>query len=73
MLHKSKVSAKDKVKTIRKCLTGKIGQRAAARELEVNLASIQRWIKQYEAEGKKHFCHMRKIAETPAIYGGDGV
>ena len=60
MLHKSKVSAKDKVKTIRKCLTGKIGQRAAARELEVSLASIQRWIKQYEAEGKAAFLPYEK-------------
>ena len=55
MLHKSKVSAKDKARIVRKYLSGKIGQREAARRLEVSLASIQRWIKQYEAEGRAAF------------------
>jgi transposase-like protein len=55
MPQKQKASAEEKVRAVRECLAGRIGQSEAAHLLRVSNDSIRRWIKHYKAEGVSYF------------------
>ena len=55
MPQKQKTSAEEKVRAVRECLAGRIGQSEAAHLLRVSNDSIRRWIKHYKAEGVSYF------------------
>jgi len=55
MPHKRKATADEKIRVVRECLAGRMGQSEAARLLKVDKSSIRGWIKQYEAEGAAAF------------------
>ena len=55
MPQKHKITAEEKVKLVRAYLSGKITQRHAGKVAMVSPATIQVWIKRYEAEGIEAF------------------
>ena len=60
MSRKTKLSAKEKERIVRKYKDGGISLRGAAAEVGVGKATLQRWILQYEAEGKEAFLPNRR-------------
>ena len=60
MSRKTKRSAKEKVRIVRKYKDGGISLRGAAAEVGVGKATLQRWILQYEAEGAEAFLPNRR-------------
>lgn len=60
MSRKTKRSAEEKVRIVRKYKDGGISLRGAAAEVGVGKATLQRWILQYEAEGAEAFLPNRR-------------
>ena len=60
MSRKTKRSAKEKVRIVRKYKDGGISLRGAAAEVGVGKATLQQWILQYEAEGAEAFLPDRR-------------
>ena len=52
---KPKMTAEEKVKIVKLVKSGKLSQRAAARQIGVSTATVQRWISKYDSEGSLAF------------------
>jgi len=55
MPRREKLSPEEKVKLVRRCISGEIGVCEAAREVGVDHKTISRWVLRYESEGAEGF------------------
>jgi transposase-like protein len=55
MPQEQKMSAEEKVKLVRQCISGEISVWEAARKSKVGATSVRRWIIAYESEGAEAF------------------
>ena len=56
---KKKVSADEKIRIVKLCLSGKLSQCEAARQLGVSNTSVQSWIAKYEFQGELGFKELK--------------
>ena len=55
MAEKQKLSPAEKIRIAKLCIEGKIGPRAAARQVGVGMSTIQQWVSMYEFQGEDAF------------------
>ena len=55
MAEKKKLSPAEKIRIAKLCIEGKIGPRAAARQVGVGMSTIQQWVSMYEFQGEDAF------------------
>ena len=55
MAEKQKLSPAEKIRIAKLCIEGKIGPRAAARQVGVGMSTIQQWVSLYEFQGEDGF------------------
>ena len=68
MPRKEKLSPEEKVKLVRRCISGEIGVCEAGREADVDHKTICRWVARYEAEGAEGFIPQeRNRAYSPEV------
>lgn len=60
MSRKEKLTPADKVKLVRRCVSGEIGVSEASREAGANEETVRRWIARYESEGAEGFLPQEK-------------
>lgn len=63
-MSKKELSAQDKIDAIIQYREGNISQYKLAEQLEVSLASVQQWIRNYESMGKDAFLMKRYMHNT---------
>lgn len=81
MKDRSKIPNEEKIRLVRQCLAGEIGQEEASRQCGVDRRVISEWIRQYETEGTEAFMPRErnrvysletKLAAVKAYLGGEG-
>ena len=60
MPRRPKIRVEEKVELVRRCISGELGVREAARKAGVNHGTICRWVARYEAEGIEGFLNPEK-------------
>ena len=60
MSRKTKIRVEEKVKFVRRCISGELSVCEAARKAGVNHGTICRWVARYEAEGIEGFLNPEK-------------
>ena len=60
MAEKQKLSPAEKIRIAKLCIEGKIGPRAAARQVGVGMSTIQQWVSLYEFQGEDGFRELEK-------------
>lgn len=56
-MSRSKHSAEERSRIAQECISGKLGQGEAARQVGVDESTIRDWVRQYKAEGATAFLH----------------
>ena len=54
-MSRSKYKAEDKIRIVKACLAGKIGQTEAGEQIGADESMVRDWIRQYQAEGTEAF------------------
>ncbi len=80
-MSRSKIKAEDKIRIVKACASGKLGQSEAARQIGVDKAAVRDWVRQYQTEGASAFLSRGsnrkyspecKEAAVKAYLGGEG-
>ena len=60
MAEKSKFTPAEKIRIAKLCIEGKLGLRAAARQVGIGMGTINQWVSIYEFQGEDGFRELEK-------------